>query len=111
MEGSGVPETSKEFDDDCELFRIDAIRAEVGSASWAYYPVLLCDLLGDNIALPKITTAVGSTAAKSQDPDSIIDFLDDPEPDPDVERTGDGSTLMNVFASVTHAKKPKGVEF
>ena len=107
VEGSGAPKTSEEHDDDCELFRMDAIRAEVASVSCTYDPVLFCDLLDDNIALSKFATAVGSTTAKYQDPDSVIDFWDDPEPN--VEHISEGSALMDVFASATHAEKPKGV--
>ena len=107
MEDSGVTKTSEEYDDDCELFRMDTIRAKVASVSCAYDPVLFCDLLDDNIALSKFATAVGSMPATSQDPDSVIDFWDDPEPD--VEHIGEGSALIDVFASATHAEKPKGV--
>ena len=43
--------------------------------------------------------------AKSQDPDSVIGFWDDQQPEPDVEHIGEGSTLMYVFASAMHAEK------
>ena len=87
---------------------MDAIRAKVASVSCAYDPVLCSDLLDDNIALSKFATTIGSTMATSQDPDSVIDFWDDPEPD--VEHIGEGSALMDVFASSTHTRKSKGVD-
>ena len=89
---------------------MDTLRTEVASVSWAYDPVLFCDLLDNNIALSKFSTAVGSTIAKSQDPDSVIVFWDDPKPEPDVEHIGKGCLLLDVFASATHAKKSKGID-
>ena len=55
---------------------MDAIQAEVASMSYAYEPVLYCDLLDDHTTLSKFLTAVGSTTARDQDPDSMIDSQD-----------------------------------
>jgi hypothetical protein len=103
-DGPGVPKTSIEFGDDCELSRMDAMSAAAASVSCAYDPVLFCDILDYNIARSKLSSAEGSTTATFQDPDSVIDFWDDPEPDPGVECMGEGSALMDVFASETHAE-------
>ena len=66
--------TSEELETDCELFKMDAIQAEVASMSCAYDPVLFCDLLDEQIALSKFSAAAGSTTARHQDPDSVIEF-------------------------------------
>ena len=50
-----------ELSDECEAFKKGAIRSEVASVSCAYDPVIFCDILDDNIALSKFSTAVGST--------------------------------------------------
>ena len=68
--------TSQELEDECELFKIDPVRAEVAIISCTYDPVLFCDLLDGHIALLKFSTAVGSTTARIQDPDSVMDFWD-----------------------------------
>ena len=44
-EGLGVPNTIAEFDNVCELFRMDAMRTEIASVSCTYDPILFCDLL------------------------------------------------------------------
>ena len=75
VHGSGVPKTSAEFGNDCELFRMNAMRAEVDSVSRAYDPILYCYLLDDTIALSKFSSARGSTTLKLQDPDSVIVFF------------------------------------
>ena len=46
VDESGVPKISSEFiGNDCELFRMNAMRAEVASVSRAYDSVLFFDLL------------------------------------------------------------------
>ena len=94
---------------ECEAFKQDAIRSEVASVSCAYYPVLFCDILDDNIALSKFSTAVGSKTASPKDPDSVIDLLDSPQ-DLDCESLGSGNKFMDAFASATRAENPKGVD-
>ena len=66
--------TSEELKIDCELFKMDPIRSEVASMSCTYDPVLFCDLLDEQVAFSKFSAAVGSTTARHQDPDSVIDF-------------------------------------
>ena len=108
-DGPDVPHISAEFDNDCKVFRMDIMRTEAASVSCVYDPALFCDLLDDNIALSKFSTAVGSTTAKFQDPDSVIDSWNDPEPETDDEHIEEGSALMDVFVSAAHTEKPKGV--
>ena len=57
---------------ECEAFKQDEIRYEVASVSCAYDPVLFCDLLDDNIALSKFSTAFGNTTASPKDPDIVM---------------------------------------
>ena len=59
-----------ELSDECEAFKQDAIISELASVSCAYNPVLFCDILDDNIALPKVSTAFGSRKAIPKYPDS-----------------------------------------
>ena len=74
---------------ECELFKQDAIRYELASASCAYdlVLVLFCDILDDNIANSKFSTAVGSTTASPKYPESVIDLWDIPQ-HPDCESLG-----------------------
>ena len=67
-----------ELSDECEAFKQDAIRYEVASVSCAYEPVLFCDLLDNNIDLSKFSTAVGSTTARLEHPESVMDLWDSP---------------------------------
>ena len=66
--------TSKELDNECAMFKTDAIRVEVASIICAYDPLLFCDLLDDNIVLSKLSAAVGSTTVKQQDPECVVDI-------------------------------------
>ena len=86
------------------MFKTDAIRSEVASISCAYYPLLFCDLLDDNISLSKFSTSVGSTTVKQQDPESEMNIWDQ------CESVGLGSGHMDAFASASHAENPKGVD-
>ena len=97
--------TSQELEDECELFKMDPVCAEVAAISCTYDPVLFCDLLDDHIALSKFSTAVGSTTARIQDPDSVMDFWDS---DSDYASVTDD--LKDAFAGASHAEKPKGVD-
>ena len=63
---------------ECEAIKQDAIRSEVAYASCAYDPVLFCDILDDKVALPKFSTAVGSTTDSLKYPDSVMDSWDSP---------------------------------
>ena len=72
---------------ECEAFKQNTIRSEVASVSCAYDPVLFCDLLDDNIALSKFSTAFGNTTASPKDRDSVMDLWDSPQ-DPDCESLG-----------------------
>ena len=45
--------THNDFRDECEMFKMDYIMAEVASVSCTYDYVLFCDLLNDYIALLK----------------------------------------------------------
>ena len=85
------------------MFKTDSIRAEVVSISCAYDPVLFCDLLDDNIAISKLSSAVGRTTVKQQDPDCEMDIWDQRE------SVGAVSGYMDAFASASHAENPKGV--
>ena len=51
------------------MFKADLIQAEVASTSCCYDPEVFCDLLDDNLALSKLSAAVGSTTSVSDDPD------------------------------------------
>ena len=65
VDESGVPKISSEFiGNDCELFRMNAMRAEVDSVSRAYDPILYCYLLDDTIALSKFSSARDNTTLK-----------------------------------------------
>ena len=79
--------TELEFSDECEASKQYAIRSEVASVSCAYDPVLFCDILDNNIALSKVSTAVGSTTASPKYPDSVMDLWDSPQ-HPDCESLG-----------------------
>ena len=91
--------TSEELETDCELFKLDPIRAEVASMSCAYDPVLFCHLLDEQIALSKFSAAVGSATVRHQDPNSVIDFWEDP-----------AVTNKEACVGASHAEKPKGVD-
>ena len=71
---TGNVSTSKELDNECAMFKTDAIRADVASISCAYDPILFYDLLDNKIALSKFSAAVDSTTAKQQDTDCDMDI-------------------------------------
>ena len=98
-----------ELGDECKALKQDAIRSAVASVSCAYDPVLFCDILDDNIALLKFSTAAGSTTASPKDPDSVMEIRDSPQ-DPDYESLGSIKKFMDASASETHAENPKGVD-
>ena len=94
---------------ECEEFKQGTIRSEVASISFAYDPVLFCDIFDDNNALSNFSTAVVSTTYSPKDPDSVVDlryihqYLD-------CEYLGSINKFMDSFASATHAENPKGVD-
>ena len=95
--------TSQNVENECAMFKTDAIRAEVASIICAYDIVLFCDLLDDNIALSKFSAAVGSKTANKQDPECVVDIWYQ------CERVGAGSGYMDALESASHAENPKGV--
>ena len=70
----GAVSTSKELDNECEMFKTDDFRTEAASISCAYDPVLFCDLLDDNSALSKLSAAFGSTTVKQKDTDCVVNI-------------------------------------
>ena len=52
---TGNVSTSKDLDNECAMYKTDAIRAEVASISCTHDIVLFCDLLDKKIALSKLS--------------------------------------------------------
>ena len=98
-----------ELGDECEAFKKDAIRSKVASVSCAYDPVLFFDILDDNIALSKFSTAVGSTIASPKYLDSVMDLWYSPR-HPYCHYLDSIKKFMDAFSSATHAENPKGVD-
>ena len=101
--------TELELRNECEAFKQYAIRYDVASVSCAYYPVLFCDILDDNISLAKFSNAVGIMIPIPKYPDIVMDLWDSPQ-DPDCESLGSIHKFLDAFAIPTHAEKPKVVD-
>ena len=67
--------TELEFSNECEVSKQDSIRAEVASVSFAYDPVLFCDILDNNIALSNFSAAVEIMAAGPKDPSCTAEYM------------------------------------
>ena len=72
--GSCVQDTrsGKEVDEVNIFLEGDVMRVQVASVSGAYEPEIFCEMINEQFATSKLSAAVGSTMANTQDPDREI---------------------------------------
>ena len=95
--GSCVEDTrsGKEVDEVNIFLEEDVMKVQVASVSGAYDPEIFCEMINEQVTTSRLSAALGSTMANSQDPDRDIHKATEQE--------------MIGFASATHAEKQKGV--